>query len=54
VLSLVDLHGSILDGLLGAGALRGLIIASDQILPLALPILTAHDITVDDTYFDDP
>jgi uncharacterized protein YjbI with pentapeptide repeats len=50
----VTLHGSNLDGIRGAGGLRGLIIASDQILSIALPILADRKITVDDTYFDDP
>jgi uncharacterized protein YjbI with pentapeptide repeats len=50
----VALHGSTLDGIRGAGGLRGLIIASDQIQPIAFPILADRTITVDDAHFDEP
>lgn len=45
---LVSLHGSTVDRLKGADALRGLVIGSDQLVPLALPILAARQIRVDD------
>jgi uncharacterized protein YjbI with pentapeptide repeats len=44
----VSLHGSTLDRLKGADALRGLTIGSDQLVPLAVPILGAMRIRVDD------
>ena len=44
----VSLHGSTLDRLKGADALRGCSIGSDQVVSLALPILQSRDITVDD------
>jgi uncharacterized protein YjbI with pentapeptide repeats len=44
----VSLHGSTVDRLKGAESLRGLTIGSDQLVPLALPILAASHITVDD------
>lgn len=44
----VTLHGSTVDGLKGAESLRGLTIGSDQLVPLALPILGAMRIRVDD------
>ena len=42
------LHGSSLDGLRGAAALRDLVIGSDQLLVLAGPVLAALGIVVDD------
>ena len=44
----VSLHGSTLDQLKGADALQGCTIGSDQVVPLALPILGARGIAVDD------
>ena len=44
----VSLHGSTVDRLKGAASLRGLTIGSDQLVPLALPILAAQQIRVDD------
>jgi hypothetical protein len=44
----VSLHGSVVDRMKGAEALRGCTIGSDQLVPLALPILAARGITVDD------
>jgi uncharacterized protein YjbI with pentapeptide repeats len=44
----VSLHGSIVDRLKGAASLRGTTIGSDQLVPLALPILAAQGILVDD------
>jgi uncharacterized protein YjbI with pentapeptide repeats len=44
----VSLHGSVVDGLKGADSLRGVSIDSDQLVPLALPILQARQIRVDD------
>jgi uncharacterized protein YjbI with pentapeptide repeats len=44
----VSLHGSTVDRLKGAASLRGLTIGSDQLVPLALPILAAQRIQVDD------
>ncbi len=44
----VSLHGSVVDRMKGAEALRGCTIGSDQLVPLALPILVARGITVDD------
>jgi hypothetical protein len=44
----VSLHGSTVDRLKGADALRRCTIGSDQIIPLALPILAAREIKVDD------
>lgn len=44
----VSLHGSTIDRLKGADALRGITIDSDQLVPLALPILAAKQIRVDD------
>lgn len=44
----VSLHGSTVDRLKGAASLRGLTIGSDQLVPLALPILAAQGIVVDD------
>jgi uncharacterized protein YjbI with pentapeptide repeats len=44
----VSLHGSTVDRLKGGASLRGLTIGSDQLVPLALPILAAQGILVDD------
>jgi uncharacterized protein YjbI with pentapeptide repeats len=44
----VDLHGSTFEGLRGAEALRGATIGSDQVVAVALPLLAALGITVDD------
>jgi uncharacterized protein YjbI with pentapeptide repeats len=44
----VSLHGSTVDRIKGADALRDCTIASDQVISLALPILAARGITVDD------
>jgi uncharacterized protein YjbI with pentapeptide repeats len=44
----VSLHGSAVDRLKGADSLHGLSIGSDQLVPLALPILHARRIRVDD------
>jgi uncharacterized protein YjbI with pentapeptide repeats len=48
----VALHGSTLDGLQGAGTLGGVIIGADQVMALALPILAAQGVVVDDGYLD--
>jgi uncharacterized protein YjbI with pentapeptide repeats len=42
------LNGSVLDGIRGADALRGCVIGSDQIVPLALALFGVLDIRVDD------
>jgi uncharacterized protein YjbI with pentapeptide repeats len=42
------LHGSTLEGIKGAGALRGVHIDSSQIMALALPLFAALGITVDE------
>lgn len=44
----VSLHGSTVDRLKGADSLRGTTIGSDQLVPLALPILASLRIRVDD------
>lgn len=44
------LHGSTVEGLKGADSLRGVVIASDQVLALAAPMLVALGIAVDDDY----
>ena len=44
------LHGSTLEGLRGADALRGAVIASDQVVSLTVPLLLAMGIVVDDDY----
>lgn len=49
----VALHGSSLNGLHGAATLGGLVIGSDQLLSLAIPILASRGITVDDAYLTD-
>ncbi len=50
----VAIHGSSITGASGLADLRGLVIARDQVLELAYPLLASHGITVDDTYLDDP
>jgi uncharacterized protein YjbI with pentapeptide repeats len=44
----VALHGSTLLGIKGAADLRGLVIGSDQVYELALPIFAGRDIVIDD------
>ena len=44
----VSLHGSTVDRLKGAASLHGVTVGSDQLVPLALPILAARRIVVDD------
>ena len=44
------LHGSTLDGTKGLAELRKVIIASDQLVDVALPLLAAHQIRIDDDY----
>jgi uncharacterized protein YjbI with pentapeptide repeats len=46
----VALHGSSIDGIRGADALRGIIIGSDQVVPLAVSIFGPLGITIDDDY----
>jgi uncharacterized protein YjbI with pentapeptide repeats len=46
------LHRSTVEGLLGADALRGAVVAGDQVLSLALPVLAALGVRVDDDYLD--
>jgi uncharacterized protein YjbI with pentapeptide repeats len=48
----VALHGSTLDGVRGAGSLRGLVIGSDQISDVALPLFAALSIRIEDDYLD--
>jgi len=48
----VALHGSTLEGVRGAGAFRGLVIGSDQVADLALPLFGALSIRIDDDYLD--
>ena len=42
------LHGSTLGGIQGAGGLRGVVVSSDQIVPLAHALLDAMGVTIDD------
>ena len=42
------LHGSRLEGLRGAEGLAGAVIGSSQVVPLAIPLLAASRIRVDD------
>jgi hypothetical protein len=42
------LHGSLLEGIRGAAGLRGIVIGTDQILPLALSMFAGLGIRVDD------
>jgi hypothetical protein len=44
------LHRSRLDGVRGADALRGVVIGSDQMLPLSASLLAALGIVVDDDH----
>jgi uncharacterized protein YjbI with pentapeptide repeats len=44
----VSLHGSTVERLKGAASLHGVTIGSEQLVPLALPILAAQRIRVDD------
>jgi len=46
----VALHGSAVDSIRGADALRGVVIGSDQVTALALPVFAALGIVVDDEY----
>jgi uncharacterized protein YjbI with pentapeptide repeats len=46
------LHGSVLDGVRGAEGLRGVVIDSAQVHPLALRVLAALDIEIDDEIDD--
>ena len=48
--SAVALHGSTLEGIKGAGNLRGAVIAGDQVLGLALRVFASLGIMVDDDY----
>jgi uncharacterized protein YjbI with pentapeptide repeats len=43
-----ELHGSSLDGIKGAASLRGVVIDSTQVLPLAVPVFAALDIRIID------
>jgi uncharacterized protein YjbI with pentapeptide repeats len=47
------LHGSSLAGATGLATVRNLVIATDQVVDLALPLLAAQGITVDDDYDPD-
>jgi hypothetical protein len=49
----VALHGSSLEGVHGAGALRNVVIGSDQVVDVALPVLAALGIRVDDSAADE-
>ena len=44
----VSLHGSTLDGARGGESFRGAVIGTDQVLPLALSVLSALGIRIDD------
>lgn len=48
----VALHGSSLGAVRDVEALRNVVVGSDQVMSLALPILAAHGIVVDDDYLD--
>jgi uncharacterized protein YjbI with pentapeptide repeats len=48
----VALHGSSLERASGLATLRGLVVGHDQVLTLALPLLAAQGIRVDDDYLD--
>jgi Pentapeptide repeats (8 copies) len=48
----VAIHGSTFEGTAGLADLHGLVIGHDQVLPIALPLLAAHNITIDDDYLD--
>ena len=47
------LHGSTIVGTKGLASLQRLIVGSDQIVDLAIPLLAARQIRVDDDYFND-
>jgi hypothetical protein len=42
------LHGARLDGIKGGAALRGVVLAGDQLVPAALALFVELGITVDD------
>ena len=42
------LQGSTLERIQGAGGLRGVVVGSDQVVPLAYALLDAMGITIDD------
>lgn len=44
------LHGSTVENIRGADSLRGAVIGSDQVLPLAFPVFAALGIVVDDDF----
>ncbi|HJV09414.1 MAG TPA: pentapeptide repeat-containing protein [Acidimicrobiales bacterium] len=44
------LHGSTVEGLKGADCLRGVVIGSEQVVSLTVPLLVAMGIVVDDDY----
>jgi uncharacterized protein YjbI with pentapeptide repeats len=44
----VTLHGSTLDGVRGGSSFRGVVIGSDQVIPMALSVFAALSIGVDD------
>ena len=46
------LHGSTVENVRGADALRGVVIGSDQVVPMAFPVFAAMGIVVDDDYLD--
>ncbi len=48
------LHGSTVDNVRGADSLRGVVIGSDQVVPIAFPVFAAMGIVVDDDYFGPP
>jgi hypothetical protein len=50
----VAFHGSRIEGLKGGAALRNAVIASDQLLVFAGPVLHAAGIVVDDDYLREP
>lgn len=54
VLDDVAFHGSRIDGLQGASALRNATISSEQLLAFAGPVLAAAGVTLDDDYLDGP
>ena len=47
------LHGSSLNGAKGIASLQKLIIGTDQVMELAIPLLAARGIRIDDDYLDD-
>ena len=46
-------HGSSIDGVRGAAALRNVTIGSDQVVSFAYPVFAAIGIRIDDDYFGD-